>query len=312
MTVGELLEALERGERDRKPVEAEGLRFTHLDRVLWPGEGYTKGDLVRYYVRVAEAMVRYVEDRALMLKRYPRGVEGKGIVQQRARWPAPDGVRTARLRMAGGERVRRYVGGRATLLFAAQLSAVEIHTWHSRVSAPSRPDWIVLDLDPSPGVGFGKVVRVARALRARLQEVGLDALVKTSGSRGLHLYVPTGGQANYRMAATLARLLAERVAEAEPGLATVERTVSMRGARVYIDHLQNARGKVAVAPYSVRARPGASVSAPVAWEEVVEGLEPQQFRLQDVPARLEQVGDLWAGVFRPAGDLAGAIEALRG
>ncbi|HEX7049233.1 MAG TPA: non-homologous end-joining DNA ligase [Longimicrobiales bacterium] len=312
MDTPSLIEALERAERDREPVEIEGLRFTSLDRVVWPRARLTKGDLVRYYVRVADVMLRYIGDRPLMLKRYPGGIDSSPVVQQRVTQPVPDDVRTARAPTAAGERVERYIGARATLFFAAQMDAIEIHAWHSRIAAPNRPDWIVLDLDPSPGAGFRKVVRIARALRERIEALGLTAAVKTSGSRGLHLHVPTGGAVSYDEAAELARRLAERVAEAEPSFATVRRAVDERGYRVYIDHLQNARGKTAVAPYSLRARPRAPVAMPIRWEEVDDALDPREFRLPDVPARLADEGDAWAEAFRrPAGDIERALERLR-
>jgi len=311
METGELLEALERGERDRRPVEVAGLRFTSLDKVMWPGAGVTKGDLVRYCVRVAGVMTRYIDDRPLMLKRYNDGVEGAPVVQQRAPAEVPDGVRTAEAPTAEGESVERYIGSRETLLYAAQLNAVEIHCWHSRLVSIDRPDWVVLDLDPSPGAGFRKVVSLARSLRDRIEELGLKVGVKTTGSRGLHLHIVTGGRLDYDSAAELARLLAEGAATAHPGIGTVERSVKERGYRVYIDHLQNARGKTAIAAYSTRARPGAPVAMPIRWEEVTEALDPRGYLLADVPGRLEREGDAWEGLFeRPSGDPARAIDRL--
>lgn len=298
MTTAELIEALERGERDRRPVEADGLRFTHLDRILWPGEGLTKGDMVRYYARVAEVMVPYLADRPLMLKRYNRGIGGRAAVQQRAQRRVPDDVRTGEAPTAEGGRALRYIGSRATLLYAAQLNAVEIHPWQSRLASPDRPDWVVFDLDPSPGAGFRKVVRIARLIHEYLAAVGVPSAPKTSGSRGIHVYVPTGGTVEYDVAAAFARRVAERIAAEAPSLATVARPVGERGYRVYVDHLQNARGKTAVAPYSIRARRGAPVSMPIRWDEVNERLGPRDFTLAGVPGRLERAGDAWAEVFR--------------
>ncbi|HEX6940300.1 MAG TPA: non-homologous end-joining DNA ligase [Longimicrobiales bacterium] len=298
MGTAELIEALARGERDGAAVEADGLRFTNLGRVLWPGEGRTKGDVLRYYLRVSEVMLRYLEDRPLMLKRYHDGVAGEAVVQQRVSEPVPDGVRTAKAPTAQGGRVRRYIGGRSTLLYSAQMNTIEFHPWHSRVTSPNRPDWIVLDLDPSPGAGFHKVVRVALRIREALDTLALPCGVKTSGSRGLHVYVPTGGTVDYDTAAAFARRVAERVAADAPSLATVERSVDARGYRVYVDHLQNARGKTAVAPYSLRARRHAPVSMPIDWDEVDDSLDPRGFTIANVPDRLERRGDAWAELFR--------------
>ncbi len=298
MDTAELIEALERGERDGKSVEFDGLRFTSLRRVLWEADGLTKGDVLRYYARVADVMLRYLDDRPLMLKVYPDGANGKAVVRQRVAGRAPGRARTAKAPTATGKPTLRYIGSLATLLYAAQQNTIEFHPWHSRVDRPDRPDWIVLDLDPSPGAGFRNVVRVARLIRERVEELGLPCGVKTSGSRGLHVYVPTGGTIDYDTAAAFAKRIAAAVAADEPAIATVERTVDERGRRVYIDHLQNARGKTAVAPYSLRAHPHAPVSMPIEWDEVDDDLSPRQFTMRDVPERLETVGDVWENLFR--------------
>lgn len=298
MDTARTIEALERGERDGVAVEIDGLRFTSLGRVLWPHDGWTKGDLLRYYVRVADVMLRYLDDRPLMMKRYHDGVDGEAVVQQRVAGQVPDGVRTAKAPTAEGKPTLRYIGSRATLLYAAQMNTIEFHPWHSRLADPDRPDWIVFDLDPSPGAGFRKVVRVARRIREVLDTLGLPCGVKTSGSRGLHVYVPTGGTIDYDTAAAFAKHISGAIAAEEPSVATVERAVDERGYRVYVDHLQNARGKTAVAPYSLRARRHAPVSMPIDWDEVDDDLSPTQFTIADAPARLEKQGDAWERLFR--------------
>ena len=302
-----LVEALDGG---GQTVEHAGLTFTHLDRVMWPESGYTKRDMVRYYAQVAHVMVPYIANRGLMLKRYAKGIESEPVVQQRVSGRVPDGVKTAVLPLARGGRARRYVGSVETLLYAAQLDAVELHAWHSRLETLERPDWVVLDLDPGHGVGFASVVEVARLLRDILDDLGVGPVVKTSGSRGLHVYVPAGARVDYEAAARFARLVAERAASEAPRLATVERTVSERGRRVYVDHLQNARGKLAVAPYSLRARPGAPVSMPLDWSELDGLRSAQAFTLADVPARLAAEGDAWRGVLRRRGSVARALARL--
>lgn len=302
-----LVEALDGGGRT---VKHAGLTFTHLDRVMWPESGYTKRDMVRYYAQVARVMVPYLADRGLMLKRYVGGIESEPVVQQRVTGRVPSGVKTAVLPLARGGRARRYVGSLETLLYAAQLDAVELHAWHSRLETLDRPDWVVLDLDPGRGVGFAHVVEVARLLRDILDDLGVGPVVKTSGSRGLHLYVPAGARVDYAAAARFARLVAEQAASEAPRLATVERTVSERGPRVYVDHLQNARGKLAVAPYSLRARPGAPVSMPLHWEELDGLRSARAFTLADVPARLAAEGDAWRGVLRRRGSVGRALERL--
>nr|PZN89862.1 MAG: ATP-dependent DNA ligase [bacterium] len=307
MVAERLVEALDAG---GSRVEHDGLAFTHLDRVMWPESGYTKRDMVRYYARVARVMVPYLADRALMLKRYSEGIGSDPVVQQRVSGRVPAVVETAVLPLALGGRARRFVGSLETILYAAQLDAVELHAWHSRLETLDRPDWVVLDLDPGRGVGFARVVEVARLLRDILDDLGVGPVVKTSGSRGLHVYVPAGARVDYAAAARFARLVAERAASEAPRLATVERTVSERGPRVYVDHLQNARGKLAVAPYSLRARPGAPVSMPLHWEELDGLRSARAFTLADVPARLEAEGDAWRGVLRRRGSVARALLRL--
>jgi len=309
MNAERLVEALDGGGRT---VEYAGLRFTNLDRVMWPQSGYTKRDMVRYYAQVARVMVPYLADRGLMLKRYMGSIESEPVVQQRVTGRVPAGVRTAALPLAEGGRARRYVGSLETLLYAAQLDAVELHAWHSRLETLERPDWVVLDLDPGEGVGFASVVGIARLLRDVLDDLGVGPVVKTSGSRGLHVYVPAGARVDYGAAARFARLVAERVAAEAPRQATVERTVSARGRRVYVDHLQNARGKLAVAPYSLRARPGAPVSMPLHWEELDGLRSARAFTLADVPARIAAEGDAWRGVLRRRGSVARALARLEG
>ena len=277
-------------------VGAAVVALSHLEKVYWPDDGYTKGDLLRYYFEVSRHLLPYLEDRPLIMKRYPDGIRGKFFHQHDVN-EAPDYVRTEALDVEEGHDVDYVIGGGlATLLYMANLGAIERHPWHSRVESLDRPDWIVFDLDPEE-VTFAEVCEVAVSTRQILGRLGLDAYAKTSGSRGMHIYVPLEPAHDYRLAAEFAAGVAELVVRAHPEVATVERSLKRRARRrIYVDHMQNARGKSVVAPYSVRPRAGATVSAPLTWAEV-EGkkITPQDFNIKNMPERVRRAGDL----FRP-------------
>jgi bifunctional non-homologous end joining protein LigD len=225
---------------------------------------------------------------------------------------APEFVETAEIDVEEGHAVDYIVGGdRATLVYMANLGAIERHPWHSRVEHPDHPDWVVFDLDPE-NVDFTVVCDVALSTREILKGLGLESYVKTSGSRGLHLYVPVAAGHDYDQAARFAELVAARVVGENPEVATVERSLKKRKrARIYIDHMQNARGKSVVAPYSVRPRPGAPVSAPLVWEEVErQKIRPQDFNIKNISGRLARKGDLFKPVLGGGQTLTEALREL--
>jgi bifunctional non-homologous end joining protein LigD len=276
------------------------LELTNLGKVYFPDDGYTKGDLLRYYAAVAPYVLPVIADRPLVLRRFPSGIAGKGFFQHRAD-ATPPGVRTALVDADGdGESVRFLVGGDlATLLYTVQLGAVSVDPWHARVGSLDAADYTVLDLDPGPEATFVRVVEVARWVKAELDALGLHAALKTSGSRGLHIAVPLPPGTAPDTALLLAELVATRVAAAHPREATVERALRARPAgAVYVDYLQNVPGKTVAGAYAVRPRPGATVSTPLAWDDLRDDLDPRAFTLRTVPARLESVGELWTSVLR--------------
>ncbi|HEX8073197.1 MAG TPA: non-homologous end-joining DNA ligase [Pyrinomonadaceae bacterium] len=286
-----------RGDLDVKIGQAT-VALTNLDKVYWPDDGYTKGDLVRYYYEVGKYIRPYLKDRPLIMKRYPNGIEGPFFHQHDVE-TAPDYVRTETIDVEEGHAVDYIVGDNLpTLLYMTNLGAIERHPWHSRVAALDRPDWFVFDLDPGAGVAFETICEVAVVTRDLLAEVGLDCYPKTSGSRGLHLYVPVKPRYTYEQIAVCAEQVATLVARARPDAATVERALKRRRrGQIYVDHMQNARGKSVVAPYSVRPKPGAPVSAPLTWREVERGrITPQDFTIKNVLRRVRAHGDLFAPV----------------
>jgi bifunctional non-homologous end joining protein LigD len=287
--------------------EGQTLEVTNLAKMLWPGLGITKGALLRYYVRVAELILPAVADRPLVMKRLPNGIRGKAFYQQRAPDDVPEGVRVEVL-PGDTEVPSRLVGGSlVTLLYMTQLAAISQDPWFSRVGSPDFADHVALDLDPMPGVPFTRVLDVARWLRDELDRLGVPSVPKTSGAEGVHIYVPLPPRTTYESGRLFCQIVATLVADRHPDAATVERSVHARGRTVYIDYLQNIRGKTLATAYSARASDFGGVSTPLTWDEVERGVDRHDFTLRTVPARVATVGDLWARVRMAPGADLGAV-----
>jgi bifunctional non-homologous end joining protein LigD len=276
---------------------APRVRLTNLDKVFWPAEGYTKGDLIHYYDTIAPVMLPYLRDRPIVLTRYPDGIAGKSFFQKDAPEFAPDWVRTERVYSKDTDREIDYfvVDDAEMLRYVANMGTIPIHAWSARVPALERPDWLVLDLDPK-GAPFTDVVRVAQAVHRLLDELELPSHAKTSGATGLHVLVPLGARYTHEQARILARLLAVLVVEAEPAIATLARPLGARGGKVYLDFGQNGHGRTIAAPFSVRPLPGAPVSCPLEWGEVTARLNPARFTIRTVPRRFARRPDSLAPV----------------
>ncbi|HXF94658.1 MAG TPA: DNA ligase D [Gemmatimonadales bacterium] len=289
------------------------VHFTNLDKVFWPGEGYTKGDLVAYYRAIAPWMLPYLAERPLVLTRYPDGIDGKSFFQKDAPEYAQEFVRTVTIWSEESQRELDYFvcDQAAALLYIANMGAIPLHVWSSRVDSLERPDWCVLDLDPK-GAPFPAVVRVARTLKELCDDIGLPAYVKTSGSTGLHVLIPLGRQCTYEQSRKLGGLLARLVAQALPKIATITRQVHKRGGKVYLDYVQNGHGRLIVAPFSVRPLPGAPVSMPLSWREVAPGLDIRKFTIKNAPGRMRKLGrDPLLPVLTEKPDLVEALERLQ-
>ncbi len=290
------------------------IELTNLAKVFWPAEGLTKGDLLRFYLRVSPWILPAVADRPLVMKRYPNGVKGKAFYQQRAPDVVPRGIRVEQFPDDDEPEglMPRIVGGSLqTLLYMTQLAAISQDPWFSRVETPGEADYAALDLDPMPGVGFRQVLDVACWVHDELEALGVPAVPKTSGSSGLHIYIPLPRGTPYESGMLLCQIVATIVAMKHPKQATVERSVGKRGRTVYVDYLQNIEGKTLATAYSARASEFGGVSTPLAWDEVAHGLDPADFTMRTVLPRFEQVGDLWAPVIEgPPVDLHGVLEKL--
>jgi bifunctional non-homologous end joining protein LigD len=282
--------------------DRDRLDVGNLQKVFWPQERLTKGDLMRYYVQVSPFILPVVEDRPLVMKRLPNGIEGKAFYQQRAPDPAPDRVRVEAIE--GDEEVpNRLVGGSLkTLLYMTQLAAISQDPWFSRVATPHLADHVALDLDPMPGASFSRVLDVARWVRDELAVLGATGYAKTSGSDGLHVFIPLPPATPYEAGLLYCQIVATMVAAKHPKIATIERTVRRRAHdTVYVDYLQNIEGKTLACAYSARASEFAGASTPLTWKEIDHGVDRRDFTIRSLPARLTAVGDLWAGLLRSKG-----------
>jgi bifunctional non-homologous end joining protein LigD len=301
LTLIDQLHAIESSRRDGVLVLPDGdrLSVSNLHKVFWPKQKFTKGDLFRYYAEVAPCLLPAVADRPLVMKRFPNGVAGAPFYQHRAE-NVPDGVRVENVTVA--DRRPQIIGGNLkTLLYTTQLAAISQDPWFSRVMSPHDADHVALDLDPPPSVPFERVLDVARWIRDELDLLGALGVPKTSGADGLHIYLPLAAGTPYEAGRLFCEIIATVVAQKHPRFATIERSVSARGARVYIDFLQNILGKTLAAAYSARASTWAGVSTPLTWEEVDRGVRREEFTLKTMTRRINSVGDLWAALRKSKG-----------
>ncbi len=276
------------------------LNVTSLAKEMYPDTGATKGAVMRYYTSIWPFLAPAVKDRALVLKRYPAGVAGPMFFQQNAGDHLPAGVRTELVDSEAEGRSARLVGGDLlTQLYCVQLGAVEVHTWMSRVATIDSADRCLIDLDPGDDVPFTDVTRLARELLRVMDACGLAAGIKTSGSSGIHLVIPLPPRTSYDTSQSLAMRISQTVATQHPELATVERTIRARPrGTIYVDALQNARGKSMATAYSLRATALATASAPIARSELTARLRTERYTMKNLPKRAAEKGDLWERAMR--------------
>jgi len=271
------------------------LKVSNLDKVFFPTEKYTKGDVMRYYSRIANFILPTIQDRPLVLKRFPNGINGESFYQQKASETTPPEVRVELIETDGGEKQPRIIGGDLlTLLYTIQLGAISVDPWHSRIQSMEYADYTIIDLDPGPRANFARVIQVARWAKEVIDGFGLNAAIKTSGSSGLHIYLPLPSRTPNDAATLVAQMIATKVTKAHPKETTIERFVKARGtATVYVDYLQNIQGKTVAGPYCVRAKSGATVSTPLKWSELTDDLDPRDYHLGNAAERFEKIGDIW-------------------
>lgn len=276
------------------------VHLTNRNKIFWPEEGITKGDVLEYYEQMAPLLLPYLKDRPQSLYRTPNGIRGKGFYQKDAGDDAPSWVRTVRLPSGAsrGDKINYILcNDAATLLYLANLGCIELDPWTSRKQHLDKPDHMVLDLDPSPGNSFDDVVEAALAVKVVLDRIKLPGYCKTSGSTGLHIYIPLDTRQTYDILAPIAKDIMRVVNDLLPDSTTLERSLAKRDKKkIYLDHLQNRRGQTLASVYSIRPRPGAKVSTPLLWDEVQLGLDPAEFTIRSLPERVAEKGDLFTAV----------------
>ncbi len=304
--VDQLTSIEEKGGEGSVRIGRDGLLdVTSLGKIFFPKAKLTKGDLMRYYATVSPFILPAIADRPLVLKRYPGGITGHSFYQQNAGESVPEGVRVETITNDDGERQERFVGGDLlTLLYTVQMGSVSVDPWHSRLDTLDFPDYTIIDLDPGPRAPFSSVVKVAHLVKEVLDASKLHGAIKTSGSTGLHIYLPLPPRTPTAAATLVAQVVATRVVQANPRLATIARSVKARGpAMVYVDYLQNIKGKTIAGAYCVRAREGAVISTPIEWDELDGSLNPAGFTMTTVPPRLAAIGDIWAKAMKKKNSL---------
>jgi bifunctional non-homologous end joining protein LigD len=293
------------------------LRLSNLDKLFWPEERITKGDLLSYYRAVADVLVPHLRDRPFTMKRYPDGWQGEFFFQKDAPKHMPEWIPAAEIEVSTRESPRRrrkirapLVNDELALLWMVNMASIDMNTWYSRVDKLDRPDWVLFDLDPSPDVGFAETIEVALLVKEALDALELESYAKTSGADGMHVLVPITRRHTYDDTRRFAEIVAGALARRHQGLVTTEWAKAKRRG-VLIDSNQNGEGKTIASVYSVRPKAGAPVSTPLAWDEVNDSLDPAAFTMEAVVERVRVEGDLFAGVLKTKQSLSKALAALR-
>jgi bifunctional non-homologous end joining protein LigD len=276
-------------------VQGRDVKLTNLHKPFWPEEGITKGDLIQYYADVAPVLLPHIADRAMVMKRYPHGAHGEFFFMKRAPSPRPEWIRTCRISHDSGNVIDfPVIDDVPSLLWVINLGCIDLNQWYATCDDIDRPDYVHFDLDPGPGAEWAHVLECGRIMRDALETLGMSPLVKTTGSRGLHVYVAIVRGPAQKEVWTFAKALAVELAARHPAVMTAEYKVAKRPhGRVLVDYNQNAWGQTLASIYSVRPRPRAPVSTPLTWKEVDKGVAIEDFRLDNVRDRIAKVGDLW-------------------
>ena len=284
-------------DRDNAIVKAAGreVQLTNLRKPFWPELGITKGHLLQYYADISAVLLPHIRNRAMVMKRYPHGAHGEFFFMKRAPVPRPDWIAICSIEHGSGNVIDfPMINDLASLLWVINLGCIDLNQWYATCDDVDRPDYVHFDLDPGEGATWKQVVECGRIVHAALEALKMPAHVKTTGSRGLHVYVPIVRGPVQKQVWTFAKALALELASRNPKLMTAEYKVAKRPkGRVLVDYNQNAWGRTLASIYSVRPRPRAPVSTPITWDELDEGVEIEDFRLDSVPDRVAEVGDLW-------------------
>jgi bifunctional non-homologous end joining protein LigD len=294
-------------------VEDRTVKLSSPDRVLYPEDGITKGDVFEYYEQVGPTIVPHLKDRPFTMKRYPHGITGEVFFQKQAPRGMPDWIPTRQFRTwprEGGSRLVDFplINFPEAVLWAVQMNCIDMNAWYSRVDKPDRPDFVLFDLDP-PDDGFELAIEVAQLIRELLDELELPGYVKTSGADGIHVVAPITRRSSFKQTYDFAEKASRLLEQRHPGKVTTEWLKKKREG-VLVDHRQNGHGKTIASVYSVRPKPGAPVSTPLRWEELTPGVRPRDFGMKEALQRIEQHGDLYSPVLEAPRPLAPAAKKL--
>jgi bifunctional non-homologous end joining protein LigD len=279
------------------------VRLTNLRKLFWPELKITKGDLIQFYANVAPVLLPHLRDRAMVMKRYPHGAHGEFFFMKRAPSPRPDWIETCSIEHSSGNVIDfPIIQDLPALLWVINLGCIDLNEWYARCDDVDRPDYLHFDLDPVPGADFSKVLETALLVRRALESLEMPCYPKTTGSKGIHVYVPIVRGPTQKQVWTFAKKLADALEQQNPALVTAEYRVAARPrGRVLVDYNQNAWGRTLASVYSVRPKPRATVSTPVTWKEIERGVSIEDFRMDNVPARVAKVGDLWKPMLEKKG-----------
>jgi bifunctional non-homologous end joining protein LigD len=279
-------------------IDGKDVRLTNLRKIFWTGLGLTKGDLLQYYADIAAALLPHLRDRAMVMRRYPNGAAGESFFMKRAPSPRPPWIELCSIDH-GSKGVIDFpmIQDRASLMWVVNLGCIDLNQWYARKDDVNRPDYLHFDLDPGPGATFDHVRETALVVHEALEALEMPSFAKTTGSKGIHVYVPIVRGPEQKDVWLFTKALASELAARHPALITAEYRVAKRPhARVLVDYNQNAWGRTLASIYSVRPRPEATVSTPVTWQEVRRGIRIEDFTTRNVPARVQEIGDLWAPI----------------
>jgi bifunctional non-homologous end joining protein LigD len=283
--------------------DGKDVRLTNLRKIFWADLRLTKGDLLQYYADIADFLLPHLRDRAMVMKRYPQGAHGPFFFMKRAPTPRPAWIETCSIEHSSGNVIDfPVIQDRAALLWVINLGCIDLNQWYARRDDVERPDYLHFDLDPGVGAPFERVLETALIVREALDVLRMPSLVKTTGSKGLHVYVPIVRGPLQKQVWTFAKALAWELASRHPGIITAEYRVAQRPrGRVLVDYNQNAWGRTLASIYSVRPRPDATVSTPITWQQVQRGVRIEDFTMRNVPGRVAKLGDLWKPLLQARG-----------
>lgn len=300
--------------KSERKIKANGhiVTLTNTAKLYWPEEKITKGNVIDYYNSIHKYILPYLKDRPQSLKRNPNGIRDKGFYHKDAGGAAPQWVQSIKIKSDHANKKIDYIlcNDRATLLYLNNLGCIEFNPWHSRQGKLDHPDYMVLDIDPHDENNFEEVIETALVIKSILDKAGASSYCKTSGATGLHIYVPLKALYTYDQIRSFAEIIVKLTEDQLKETTTTERSLDKRQGKIYLDYLQNKRGQTLASVYSIRPKPGATISTPLQWSEVKTGLHPSQFNIFNIAARLDKTGDLFSGVLNEKIDLQKCIKNL--